>query len=134
MVFLAIVCQWKLAHQSGRTDQAQLKARALENTRQLVSRGVSRDTAPSLLVVALGTGEVGLALEIVASWERLAPRDLAVQHKRMEVEFAGDAYGRVLETAAKVLKRFPRDSVALKYQGLARGRIREQARALEWGD
>jgi serine/threonine protein kinase len=129
-LFAAIACQWKLAHQSGRTDQARLKARALESTRQLVSRGVSRDTAPYLIVVALGTGEVGLAHEIVASWERLAPRDPAVQHKRMEVEFAWGAYGRVLETAARVLKRFPREPVALKYQGLARAHIRAQERAL----
>jgi hypothetical protein len=130
----AIVCQWNLAQQTGRTDQAQWKARALENTRKLVSLGVSRDTATDLIVVALGTGDVGLASEIVFAWERLAPHARAVQHKRLEVEFAWGAYSRVLETAGKVLKRFPKDSVALKYEGLARSRIRQQARALGAAD
>jgi hypothetical protein len=129
-LYCAIACQWLLAHQTGRTDQAQWKAKALENTRKLVSLGVTRDTAPALIVVALGTDDVALASEIVSAWERLAPRDRAVQHKRLEVEFAWGAYGRVLETAGKVLKRFPKDSEALKYERLARARIREQARAL----
>jgi hypothetical protein len=88
------------------------------------------DSAPGLIVVALGTGEVDLARTIVADWQRQAPRDLAVQRKRLEVEFAGGAYGRVLETADRVLKRSPGDKVALRFQALARTRIREEARAL----
>jgi hypothetical protein len=133
-LFSAIVCQWYLARQSGQSDQAELKARALQNTRQLVRLGASPDMAPHLIMVALGTGEVALASMILAEWERQAPRELAVQQKRMEVEFAQGAYGRVLETAGKVLKRDHKDKVALKYQGLARARIREQARDLGAAD
>jgi hypothetical protein len=133
-LFCAINCQWYLARQPGRTDQAELKARALQNTRKLVAQGVSPDAAPYLIVVALGTGEDGLASVIVSDWERLAPNDLSVQHKRLEIEFAQGAYGRVLETASKVLKRDPRDKVALQYQALARARIREQSCATGQAD
>jgi tetratricopeptide (TPR) repeat protein len=129
-LFYAITCQWYLARQPARTGQATLKARALENTRKLVALGVTPDSAPYLIKVALGTGQVDLARVIVAAWQRLAPRDLAVQRVRMEVEYTGGAYGRVLETAGEVLERSRKDKVALLYQGRARTRIREQALAL----
>jgi tetratricopeptide (TPR) repeat protein len=129
-LFGAAAAQWYLARRAGPTHAAALRAKALANARKLVALGVTPDTAPSLVVVALGTKEVDLARVIIAAWERQAPRNPAVQHKRLEVELAGGAYGRVLETADRLLKRSARDRIALRYRTLARTRIQEQARAL----
>jgi tetratricopeptide (TPR) repeat protein len=132
----AVACQWFLAHQPGTENKAGMKAKALANTKELVALGISADDAPDLVVVALGTGNVNLARTIVADWERRAPADLGMRHKRLEVELAGGAYGRVLKTAELVLKQSAGDKVALHYQALARKKIAEQARALapETGD
>jgi hypothetical protein len=127
----AIASQWFQARQATPGRKARLRAKAVENTRKLVALGLSPDQAPNLVVVALGAGEVDLARTIVADWERQAPGDLAVQRMRLGVEYAGGAYARVLEVAAKVLARSPKDTGALRYQSAARARIREQARSLD---
>jgi tetratricopeptide (TPR) repeat protein len=125
----AVTSAWNSAPRPGAPGTAELKARAHQNTRALAALGgTPGDSAGFLADVALGLGDVDLARRFVAAWEQQERGSSAALRKRLQVEFAGGAYGRVLDLARQLLARNPGDEVAIRHQALARARILRQAR------
>jgi tetratricopeptide (TPR) repeat protein len=125
-LFLAVLCEWFLAEEPAPAGRPEAWERALANTRRLLSYG---DPPPfqarALIVIALKRNDLDLARWLVAGWERQAPDDLEVVRQRMVIEFKGGAYERVGQTAEKVLRRQPKDELALRYRAEAKARLRQ---------
>jgi hypothetical protein len=124
-LLLLINSQWEQARVPGMANAAKKKERALANGRKFAALGATPKQARVLIDFALTLKDHDLARELVGRWERSEPRSAAALEQRLRIELAAGAYGRVLELA-----RGRRGEAARYYEGQARARILEQAKAL----
>src|SRR5262249_4854995 len=133
-LFCAACQEWRLAEAQGRGSDQEMLARAARHSRELLALGdLPPRQAEILSRPTLEAGEVDLARQVVAGWERQAGKDLAPLYRRLAIEMEAKAYGPALDLADRILKSRPKDKEAHRQRAAAIAGLRRQVEALAPG-